>query len=226
MLIPKELKDYIILQTNISSIPKIKSYKIQIICPNCGLQRQSNAYDVLHKNTTICNSCSIKRKWRDPKYREKSIQTRNTKYYRTSMSKSVRTSDKYKKSRKIIEQAVRNYWKEVRGGYELHEVYDEWNLYRKIVYKITEINYRKYKDQINPNDLPRGRGQYHLDHKFSILEGFKNNILPYVISHPINLQMLTEKENISKDHNCDIDKETLMAEVGYLRGEYGYSKKI
>lgn len=63
--------------------------------------------------------------------------------------------------------------------------------------------------RVNPLDLNRGRGKYHIDHKFSILEGFKNNILPIVISHPFNLQMLKEKENISKDFRCSITKRDL-----------------
>ena len=123
MKIPEDIRKYVLVEND--EIPKIKKLKIQIICSDCGIQRQSNAYDVLHKNTTICNSCSIKKKWNDPEYREKSLKTRKTKSYRKSMSISVKNSDKYKKSRKIIEESVKNYWKKVRGGYELHEVYDE-----------------------------------------------------------------------------------------------------
>ena len=42
----------------------------------------------------------------------------------------------------------------------------------------------------------------HLDHNFSILEGFRRNIKPKIIANPYNLQMLSEKENIAKRDSC------------------------
>ena len=41
-------------------------------------------------------------------------------------------------------------------------------------------------------------GNYHLDHKYSILEGYKNNISPEVIGNIKNLKFIPWEENIKK----------------------------
>jgi len=43
----------------------------------------------------------------------------------------------------------------------------------------------------------------HLDHIYSQVEGFKNNIPPDVIGHHTNLQMLTREDNGKKSGRCD-----------------------
>jgi len=83
------------------------------------------------------------------------------------------------------------------------------NNYRDNVTQLTELNYKKYKNIINPYNLNRKRGQFNLDHIYSVMDGFKNNVLPEIISHPYNLQMLSENINISKSDRSDISLEEL-----------------
>lgn len=47
-------------------------------------------------------------------------------------------------------------------------------------------------------------GVYHLDHKFSIIEGFKQNIKPEIIGNINNLEFIPWKENLSKGSECSI----------------------
>lgn len=189
-------------------LPKDKKIKIIIKCPKCGKTRQSNSYDVLTKKSTICISCCNNKPKNGYGYRKKDK-------YRQKMRKSMKSSKAWKETNYLRIKGAKEYWKKIRGGKELEEVYDEWELYKKIVYKLTEKSYRRSKNTINPNNFPRGRGRgkYHIDHRFSVLEGFKNNILPFILSHPFNLQMLEEKENISKDYNCSISKKQLFKGV-------------
>lgn len=74
--------------------------------------------------------------------------------------------------------------------------------YRYHVHKLTGITYKKYKNEINPENLPRTRcgidGGYQLDHKISIKYGFDNGIAPEDIANKENLQMLLWSENLSK----------------------------
>lgn len=70
--------------------------------------------------------------------------------------------------------------------------------YQAHVRRLTIINYNKYKNLINPNNLPRGKKSYHIDHIYSVYDGFTNNISAEVISHPANLQMLSSSKNIIK----------------------------
>ena len=54
---------------------------------------------------------------------------------------------------------------------------------------------------------------YHLDHKFSIVEGFKQNIPPYIIGHINNLEMLIGRNNLVKNRKCSIDKDVLIDSI-------------
>lgn len=49
----------------------------------------------------------------------------------------------------------------------------------------------------------------HLDHIYSISEGFKNNIPPEIIGHWTNLRLIPKKENSSKGADCHKTKEQL-----------------
>jgi len=71
-------------------------------------------------------------------------------------------------------------------------------LYVKEVMKYTN----KQNLSLLENFDKRGRFSYHLDHKYSISEGWKNNILPYIIGSIYNLEMLEWNKNISKGAKC------------------------
>jgi hypothetical protein len=52
--------------------------------------------------------------------------------------------------------------------------------------------------------------KYHVDHKFSITQGFLNNIPPEIIGSFHNLEMLYHTNNIRKNSKCSITKEELL----------------
>jgi len=83
------------------------------------------------------------------------------------------------------------------------ETLSKFKLYSSKVWKFTNYSLKKYSKKIKNFEL-RGRNKYHLDHKFSILEGFKQNIEPKLIAHWKNLEMLPEHENIKKGSLCSI----------------------
>jgi hypothetical protein len=86
------------------------------------------------------------------------------------------------------------------------EFRNDYDLYRKLVYKYTRTSLRKYKKIINPNNLKRGHNENecHLDHKFSISEGFKNGVLPCIIGSQHNLEYIPSKDNLIKLNKCTI----------------------
>ena len=89
--------------------------------------------------------------------------------------------------------------------------FEDFATYRQIVTFLTEKTYKKFKQEINPHDLRRKAGSsgYHLDHKYSIFQGFVDGILPNIIACKHNLQMLPGSENISKGIKCAISLECL-----------------
>jgi len=103
-----------------------------------------------------------------------------------------------------------------RGWVIPDEFLSDYQIYRKKVKRLTEIVYKKYKNIINPNNLERitnGKNGVQLDHKYSIIEGFLNNVEPEIISHHCNLQMLEWDNNRTKSKKCDIDLEQLKNEI-------------
>lgn len=86
---------------------------------------------------------------------------------------------------------------------------NDYNLYKLSVFKFTRKSYKKYKDIINPEKLSLGRNKYHIDHKYSIYNGFKNCILPSIIGSYINLDILKEGDNIRKGNKNTISKKKL-----------------
>lgn len=83
--------------------------------------------------------------------------------------------------------------------------------YRAEVTYLTQQTYKKYKDIINSTKLKRGFGSglYHIDHKYSVLQGFIDKIPCEVIASKYNLQMLEQKDNLKKHKQCSITKEEL-----------------
>jgi hypothetical protein len=77
------------------------------------------------------------------------------------------------------------------------------DLYYEQVRSYTKISWINYFDKINPNRLTRGNDKFHVDHIFSVQEGFRNNIPPYIIGHWTNLRMLAGPSNSSKGMKCD-----------------------
>jgi len=103
-----------------------------------------------------------------------------------------------------------------RGWIIPDEFLSDYQIYRKKVKRLTETTYKTYKNIINPNNLERvtnGKNGYQLDHKYSIIEGFLNNVEPKIISHHRNLQMIEWGSNRAKSKRCDIDLEQLKNEI-------------
>ena len=82
------------------------------------------------------------------------------------------------------------------------------------------LEFKKYKRKVyywtHKNDLSclthydkRALKGYHLDHKYSITEGFRNNVPPKVIGNIHNLEFLYYKDNCSKGTKCSITLEEL-----------------
>lgn len=74
----------------------------------------------------------------------------------------------------------------------------EWEGYRAKTRRLSEQTYRANKATINPLNLKRGTFDYHLDHKFPIIEGFLQGIDPERLAAVDNLQLLPAKVNLSK----------------------------
>lgn len=80
----------------------------------------------------------------------------------------------------------------------------EYKKYRQKVDLLTEKNYVKYKNFINPDNKPRTLcgvdGGYQLDHIYPVYNGFINNIPPEDIAKLENLRIIPWEENLEKSN--------------------------
>jgi len=81
---------------------------------------------------------------------------------------------------------------------------EDFVLYSWMCRTLTELQDLDSLENIEPRSK-----KYHLDHMFSISEGFKNNIPPRIIASLSNLTMLEGRNNLKKHSYCSITKEEL-----------------
>lgn len=81
----------------------------------------------------------------------------------------------------------------------------EYEKYKKAVWRETNKSYKKHKDLLGE----RNRFN-HLDHIYSILQGFRDNIDPIILGNIVNLRIIDGKLNQSKNVKSDYSKEKLM----------------
>jgi hypothetical protein len=102
----------------------------------------------------------------------------------------------------------------IKNGTQINdEIVDGFINYKKIVMNKTLTIYRNNQKIINPQNLKRSKKDYHLDHLFSIKQGFLQNIPIEIISHPCNLQMIHYKDNLKKQDECWISKDDLLNNI-------------
>ena len=92
-----------------------------------------------------------------------------------------------------------------KGIYKSDEYKTDYEIYRRNVDRLTSKNPLHLLENFNK----RGVNGYHLDHKFSVSEGFKQNILPWHIASMKNLEMIDGTLNRKKSTGCSITKEEL-----------------
>jgi hypothetical protein len=90
----------------------------------------------------------------------------------------------------------------------LPEERDSFEYYRLVVSRLTSRTLRKHT--LNNKELIK-KGEYVVDHKFSTLEGFKNNIPPYIIASIHNLEVISNYLNCSKQDKCSITLDELLS---------------
>ncbi len=90
---------------------------------------------------------------------------------------------------------------------------NEWEKYKRLVIKITNKQPISYLNGYKKRGIAGGNGVTQLDHKFSIFEGFKQDVSPELIGNIVNLEFIPWKDNISKGSKCSITLVELTSRV-------------
>jgi len=113
-----------------------------------------------------------------------------------------------KEESRVVGQNIRN-GMVINGRAIPENLADAFNLYKCRVWNETNRN----DLTILENYSKRSRTGYHLDHKYSIWQGFTNNVSPEIIGHIKNLEMLPYQENLSKFNKCSITLQQLIESI-------------
>lgn len=113
--------------------------------------------------------------------------------------------------RKKISQANDRRFEESRAALSSRE------LYRNSVWKESDRWWYDRYYYFTADGKLRGN-DYHLDHIFSISEGFRQNIPAYIIGHWTNLRLLDAKSNHQKRDRCDKTVEQLFEDFFKVQG--------
>lgn len=91
------------------------------------------------------------------------------------------------------------------------EKIEEFNIYSKKVRYLTRSGFLKNKKLIDGYEMKeRDSKKYHIDHIYSISDGFLNKIDPEIISSYINLRVISKISNLEKGKKSDISIDELM----------------
>lgn len=197
----KETNSSLKLKSEKMSVTMKKKFKDGDLTPwNKGLTRDTN--DILAKmgdnhkgfkhteETKLKISENSKSNWRKEEYRN-SVLTGKAKVMDQQVNRWIRT------------MVDRGYFTDPNDRSELKN-------YRYKVWIYTNRNDLSVLSNYDKRGKAGLQDSYHLDHKFSITQGFRNNIDPMIIGSIHNLEFIPWMENQIKKTNCSISKEELL----------------
>jgi len=92
---------------------------------------------------------------------------------------------------------------------DLEEHKKQYRFYSNQIRRLTEENINKY----SLKDIELRGKDWHLDHKYSIYDGFKNNVPVYIIAHIQNLEIISQEENSKKQRSSSVSLEDLLESI-------------
>ena len=206
-------------------------------CDRCGKISNMNTKELYRKDNTLtsenkqyCRSCRtwlIERKRNNAVDFDKFVDILKGESYKIYTTKEE-FDDQYRSQANIKVKCGNGHehnvtWNNFNKGKRCRFCYEEKrteesinNLYGFDLYKrmVCYFTYKSIK-QCNIKDIEKRGRKWHLDHKFSIANGFKGNIPPYIIGNYYNLEMLYYRDNLSKYSSSSITKGELFD--GYFK---------
>lgn len=185
--------------------------------------------EIIHWNTGLKHSKETKEKI-SKKCKEYRLTPEQKYKWEMSMSR-YRNSDKYvppfkgKKHSKLSKEKISNIVKqnytgirqtmEEKGIWTPIEKLPEFVKYKRDVWKLTNNVVHLIP---NFNAIKRGRcslieDTYQVDHNYSIVEGFLEDVAPEIIAHPENLSFIPWRENLKKWTKSSISLKELLDKI-------------
>jgi hypothetical protein len=206
---------------------KIVSYKREN-CKRCNCEFTK----LISSSQVFCSSsCStiFNNKIKGPRLEETKLKISNT-----LKSKVVKLPKKPKLSNINKEIICKNCKSEkvlrVRKNICEKCLYDYYELYRpSCSFKFNVLDYIDEFDLdlvgkhgwYSPTNKRNNLSGVSKDHIYSVKDGYVNNILPEIISHPANCRLMIHKDNSSKNSKSDITIDELLNRILVWNNKYG-----
>ena len=164
-------------------------------------ERQINWQNTLNSKSDedIKNINQRKNRWKNLS----EIESENLKKQISEKIKDTVSKRPREVTEEIFERIVNS--KVKTGQYIPRDCLPEFEHYKNLVWRET----RRNNLTLLENYHKRGRKNYHLDHKYSVWQGFLDHTPPEIVGHICNLEMIHYKENISKHTKCSLSLEEL-----------------
>lgn len=94
----------------------------------------------------------------------------------------------------------------------------EFYRYKAVVAHLTD-KFRGIIDVGYITGLAGTPGAYHIDHNYSIMQGYQNRVSPVIIGHRNNLSMITWEENLKKHASSSITFDQLIMLTNYTKDQ-------
>jgi hypothetical protein len=102
---------------------------------------------------------------------------------------------------------------------------NDFELYKWLVWYYTKLNnLSELENYNNRGRAKKNTNNYHLDHRYSIINGYHNNVPPNIIGHLKNIHFIHYQENIKKGHKNYISLKELY-EITNNKNEYSIDIK-
>jgi hypothetical protein len=88
---------------------------------------------------------------------------------------------------------------------------DDWQSYESAVRTSTRFSLRQEYARVDP-DNRRGKN-WHIDHRISVMSGFRRHIDPLIVGHVCNLRLIRARHNIQKGTKNSVKLSTLKQEI-------------
>lgn len=214
-------KKAIVIKCSRLKISYRREYKTSTICLNC----KKEIYDFKLQNRKFCGTvCSatynnfnrseesrkkqketlIKTLSNKPK-EPKKYKERNTTKYCKSCSEELEIL-----SKKLICQKCKSfYYKFYRNECNFKFTISEYSF----LFTEKELEELKIRGMYSASNKGNNATGISRDHSFSVKEGFKLNIKPFILSHPANCALMVQSENSKKNIKCSITLNELYIKI-------------
>ncbi len=196
------------LEVKVFDLRPSSSAKVIARCGKCGAEQEATfRYANRAGMHFLCNKCSYRERTafsqplatRAPRGKRNPLSVARMVATRSVLVNGVSSYQRVARSPKM--QTARRRTMESLGLWPRQSSVRNFHLYRLRVRRFTKQN-------TAPLSRPPGR-QFNIDHKFSILEGFRRGICPWIIGHFSNLIVLGRRSNVQKGSRCSITETEL-----------------